>query len=225
MDKLQKEIKKRMNKDKQDFNDWYAENHKLLGKFGDDKSSEIDQGGIAAKRKLWLPVAVFLLVAVICLAIVLPLSLNHDNDFDIGLGGGEDSYESIIPEDELNELLIKYDFLNKMMIDEQLEVRLLEDDKLVMYIIGGNISERQEYYITVRIPTDSGYNFATKEMYKSLPNETNAGEWFVAYGAGITHGNGLYIYLLRMEKGEEILYMQVQCPEDGISYILNEFII
>ena len=94
-----------------------------------------------------------------------------------------------------------------------------------MYIIGGNISERQGYYITVRIPTDSGYNFATKEMYQSLPNETNAGEWFVTYGSGIAQGNGLYIYLLRMEKGEEILYMQVQCPEDGISYILNEFII
>lgn len=225
MDKLQKEIKKRMNKDKQDFNDWYAENHELLGKFDDDKGSEINEGSVAAKRKLWLPVAVFLLVAVICLAIVLPLSLNHDNDFDIGLGGGEDSYESIIPEDELNGLLIKYDFLNKMQIDERLEVRLPEDDKLVMYIIGGNISERQEYYITVRIPTDSGYNFATKEMYQSLPNETNAGEWFVTYGSGIAQGNGLYIYLLRLEKGEEILYMQVQCPEDGISYILNEFII
>lgn len=224
MDKLQKEIKKRMNKDKKDFNDWYAENHELLGKFGDDKSSEIDQGGIAAKRKIWLPVAVFLLVAVICLAIVLPLSLNRDNDFDIGLGD-DDSYESIILEDELNELLIKYGFLNKMLIDEQLEVRLLEDDKLAMYIIGGNISERQGYYITVRIPTDSGYNFATKEMYQSLPNETNAGEWFVTYGSGIAQGNGLYIYLLRLEKGEEILYMQVQCPEDGISYILNEFII
>ena len=224
MDKLQKEIKKRMNKDKKDFNDWYAENHELLGKFDDDKGSEISEGSVATKRKLWLPVAAFLLVAVICLAIVLPLSLNHDNDFDIGLGD-DDNYESIILEDELNELLIKYDFLNKMQIDEQLEVRLLEDDKLVMYTIGGNISERQGYYITVRIPTDSGYNFATKEMYQSLPNETNAGEWFVTYGAGITHENGLYIYLLRMEKGEEILYMQVQCPEDGISYILNEFII
>lgn len=221
---MQKEIKERMNKDKQDFNDWYAENHELLGKFGDDKGSEINEGSVAAKRKLWLPVAVFLLVAVICLAIVLPLSLNHDNDFDIGLGD-DDNYESIILEDELNELLIKYDFLNKMQIDEQLEVRLLEDDKLVMYIIGGNISERQGYYITVRIPTDSGYNFATKEMYQSLPNETNAGEWFVTYGAGITQGNGLYMNLLRLEKGEEILYMQVQCPEDGISYILNEFII
>ena len=225
MDKLQKKIKERMNKDKLAFNDWYAENHELLDKFDVDKGSEINENGVAAKRKIWLSVAVFLLVAAVCLVIVLPLTLGRNNDFDISLGVDEDSYESIMSDAKLNDILTEYDFLNKLQIDEQLEVRLLEEDKIVMYIIGGNISERQEYYITVRIPTDSGYNFATKEMYKSLPNETNAGEWFVAYGAGITHGNGLYIYLLRMEKGEEILHMQVQRPEDGISYILNEFII
>ena len=222
---MQKKIKERMNKDKLAFNDWYAENHELLDKFDVDKGSEINENGVAAKRKIWLSVAVFLLVAAVCLVIVLPLTLGRNNDFDISLGVDEDSYESIMSDAKLNDILTEYDFLNKLQIDEQLEVRLLEEDKIVMYIIGGNISERQEYYITVRIPTDSGYNFATKEMYKSLPNETNAGEWFVAYGAGITNGNGLYIYLLRMEKGEEILYMQVQCPEDGISYILNEFII
>ena len=222
---MQKKIKERMNKDKLAFNDWYAENHELLDKFDVDKGSEINENGVAAKRKIWLSVAVFLLVAAVCLVIVLPLTLGRNNDFDISLGVDEDSYESIMSDAKLNDILTEYDFLNKLQIDEQLEVRLLEEDKIVMYIIGGNISERQEYYITVRIPTDSGYNFATKEMYKSLPNETNAGEWFVAYGAGITQGNGLYIYLLRMEKGEEILYMQVQCPEDGISYILNEFII
>ena len=222
---MQKKIKERMNKDKLAFNDWYAENHELLDKFDVDKGSEINENGVAAKRKIWLSVAVFLLVAAVCLVIVLPLTLGRNNDFDISLGVDEDSYESIMSDAKLNDILTEYDFLNKLQIDEQLEVRLLEEDKIVMYIIGGNISERQEYYITVRIPTDSGYNFATKEMYKSLPNETNAGEWFVTYGSGIAHGNGLYIYLLRLEKGEEILYMQVQCPEDGISYILNEFII
>ena len=92
MDKLQKKIKERMNKDKLAFNDWYAENHELLDKFDVDKGSEINENGVAAKRKIWLSVAVFLLVAAVCLVIVLPLTLGRNNDFDISLGVDEDSY-------------------------------------------------------------------------------------------------------------------------------------
>ena len=222
---MQKKIKERMNKDKLAFNDWYAENHELLDKFDVDKGSEINENGVAAKRKIWLSVAVFLLVAAVCLVIVLPLTLGRNNDFDISLGVDEDSYESIMSDAKLNDILTEYDFLNKLQIDEQLEVRLLEEDKIVMYIIGGNISAQQDYHVVVRISVDDGYDFAEKEIYQSLLNETNAGDWFVAYGSQTAQEDGSCIYLFRLERDEETLYMQVQCPEDGISYILNEFVI
>jgi len=229
MGRLERKIKKQMNKDTEDFDVWYEKNQdKLIGFTveNDVKDHHRDGNVLVKDRRIWIPMIAFLCCIVICVSVLLPILLNRgNNDFDMKFGE-ESVYFSMISESELQTTVKDYPFLDKIQITAQSELRLLDDDSLVFTIVDGEIDTGDNYYlIKVQIEHNKNYEFVYKSVYLNLKNHTVVKDWNVTYGQGENDPNNLFVYFIRMENVDgQVVYMEIHCFENNISYLLNEFI-
>ena len=227
MDRLQRKIKKEIKKHQQSFDEWYEVHHAALSKF-DGQAAEVSNGNTAAKvRRVWIPIAVFLLLVAVCLSIVLPIALsNGNNDFELTFSEG-DVYTIELSDSEFNEVDSICPFAENMDITSKDGLYLKSDKSLVMAIVRGEIETADNYYfLDVQIEYNKNYNFGYKPIYENLGNSTQTGEWSITYENTSVDTSGLYVYLLRMVNPEgQVIYIEARCLENDVSYILNNFIV
>ena len=229
MGRLERKIKKQLKKDAEPFDVWQDRNQTRLNGFEKQHngSEQHSWGDVLVKeRRIWIPIFAFLCGIIICLTILLPVLLNKNNsDFDMTFGD-ERVYASMVLEEELQSITESYPFINKMQITEQVELRLQDDDSLVFTIIDGEIDTGDNYYLLkVQIEHNKNYEFGYKSVYRNLKNQTDVNGIVVTYGQGINDPSDLFVYFLRLEyPKEQVIYIEVHCFENDISYILNEFI-
>ena len=113
-----------------------------------------------------------------------------------------------------------------MQITAQDELLFREDNSLVFTIIDGELETPEDYYfLKVQIEHNKNYEFGYKTVYRELKNQTVVNDWHINYGQGLNDPNDLYVYFLRMENVDgQVVYMEVHCFENNLSYIFNEFI-
>lgn len=229
MGRFERKIKKVINKNKESFDTWFEENQDRLNDF--TVESEVKGhhkvGNVLVKdRRIWIPTVAFLCCIAICVAVLLPICLNKgNNDFDMKFGD-ERVYPVIISDAELQSTIEDYPFISKMQITAQGELRLWDDDSLVFTFIDGEIDTGDNYYLLkVQIEHNQNYEFGYKSVYLNLKNQTDVKDWNITYGQGINDPSGLFVYFMRLEDSKgQVIYMEVHCFENDISYILNEFI-
>lgn len=229
MGRLERKIKKQLKKDAEPFEVWQDRNQTRLNGF--EKHNNIieqhNEGAVVVKeRRMWIPVLALLCGIIICLAIILPVLFNKNNsDFDMTFGD-ERVYTSMILEEELQSITESYPFINKMQITQQGELRLRDDDSLVITIIDGEIDTGDNYYLLkVQIEHNKNYEFGYKSVYRNLKNQTDVNGIAVTYGQGLNDPSDLFVYFLRLEYSEgQVIYIEAHSFENDISYILNEFI-
>lgn len=229
MGRFERKIKKEINKNKESFDTWIEENQDSLNGFAveNDLKEHHKVGNVLVKdRRIWLPTLAFLCCIAICVTVLLPILLNNrNNDFDMKFGN-ERVYPIVISDSELQSTIEDYPFIEKMQITTQGELRLLDDDSLVFTIIDGEIDTDDNYYLLkVQIEHNKNYEFGYKSVYLNLKNQTVIKDWNATYGQGLNDQNDLFVYFIRMENADgQVIYMEVHCFENDISYILNEFI-
>ena len=229
MGRFERKIKKEINKNKESFDTWFEENQDRLNGFtveSEVKERHKDGNVLVKDRRIWIPTVAFLCCIAICVAVLLPICLNKgNNDFDMKFGD-ERVYPVMITDEEMQSTIENYPFIEKMQITAQAELRLRDDDSLVFTIIDGEIDTVDNYYLLkVQIEHNKNYEFVYKSVYRELKNQTIVNNWEVTYGQGENDVNDLYVYYLLLEDKEgQVIYMEVHCFENDISYILNEFI-
>lgn len=229
MGRLERRIKKQMDKDTEKFDVWYAKNQKQLYSFS-EKKDEIGHSNrhsvIAISQKVLYPVIACISCFVICLTVLLTVFLtNGKNDIDMTFGD-ESVYTGNVSEDELRTAIEAYPFINKIQVTTQSALFLREDNSLVFLIIDGELeTENDFYFIKIQIEYNSHYEFGYKTFYNELINEISISDWKVTYGQGLNDINDLYVYyLLLKDKNGQNIYMEVHCFENKFDYILDEFI-
>ncbi len=229
MGKLERKIKKQIKNETEDFNVWYDKNQDRLSDFSakEDCKPYHKVGNVLVKdKRFWIPtLAVFCLIAIF-LTVLLPILLNNrQKDFDFRFGDDR-VYSTALTDAEFQTVAKDYPFINKMQITEKDVLRLLDDDSLVFTIIDGEVDTGDDYYfIKVQIEHDKNYEFGYKAAYLNHKNQTTVKDWKVTYEQGVNDANDLFVYFIRLEDSKgQVIYMEVHCFENDISYILNEFI-
>ncbi len=122
--------------------------------------------------------------------------------------------------------LVDYPFINKMQVTAQGELLLRTDDSLVFTIIDGELETEEDYYfIKVQIEHNKNYEFGYKIAYQNLKNNEIINGWVIGYEQKSIDPNDLYVFYLHLQNNNgQVIYMEVHCFENDISYILNEFI-
>jgi len=229
MGRFERKIKKQLKNETEDFDVWYEKNQDRLTSFAveNDVKEHYKGGNMLVKdRRVWIPILVFLCCIAICVSVLLPILLNKGNN-DFNMKFGEESvYPTIISGADLQTTVEDYPFISKMHITAQGELRLLNDDSLVFTIIDGEIDTGDNYYLLkVQIEHNKNYEFVYKSVYLNLKNQAVVKDWNVAYGQGENDPNDLFVYFIRLEDNNgQVVYLEVHCFENDISYILNEFI-
>lgn len=229
MGRLERKIKKQLKKDTEPFDVWQDRNQTRLNGF--EKQNNINEqhneGEVLVKERcIWIPVLAFLCGIIICVAIILPVLLNKNNgNFNMTFGD-ERVYVSKVSDEDLQEVLDEYPFISKLQLTLYDELRLYDDDSLVLTIIDGEIDTGDNYYLLkVQIEHNKNYEFGYKSVYRNLKNQTDVNGISVTYGQGLNDPSDLFVYFLRLEYPEgQVIYIEAHCFENDISYILNEFI-
>lgn len=190
---------------------------------------DIDAGGNVLAKRSKVPVvvcAVCVAFAVICLAVILTVILNNGNKNSDLTFGDDDVYTVSIDDSTYTELADNYAFINKMQVTEQAEIRLRQDDSVVMYIIRGELETDSDYYfIDILFEENSNYHFGYRSVYENLENEIQVDGWCITYDQNSTDAGGLYVYMFRLVNNDgQVVYMEIHCFENDISYILSDFI-
>ena len=226
MDWLQRKIKKEMEKNRPDFDEWFEQNREVFSKF-EKFDGAAKKGSVFVKtRKIWLPVIALLGCVIICLSIILPIVFSGtSNDFDFSFSD-EDVYASTLTESEIQDLNEKYSFVQKMQVTSMEGLRLNSDDSLVMAVLNGEVGTEDNYYfLTLQIEYNHNYLFGYKSEYEGLSNAQQISGWDITYGQTIIDFDGLYVYLIRLENVQgQVVYIEAHCFENDISYIINDFI-
>ena len=226
MDKLQRKINNAMKKNQKGFDEWYRENHFVLGDF-DGRALEIPNSNTVAKaRKVWVSIAALLLLIAFCLSIVVPIVLsNGSNDFEFTFSE-RDVYTIELSDSEFDVVNSEYPFIHNMEINLRDGLYLKSDMSLVMAIVRGEIETEDNFYLLdVQIEYNKNYNFIYKPIYEDLSDSIQIGEWSITYENTSIDLSGLYVYLFRMVNSEEqVVYIEAHCFVNDISYILDEFI-
>ncbi len=229
MGRFERKLKKKINKNTEDFDSWFEKNQdRLTGFTVESEAKAYHKGGnvLVKDRRVWIPILAFLCCIAIFVTVLLPILLNkRNNNFDMKFGE-ESVYPSMISDAELQTTIEDYPFISKMQITAQGEIRLLDDDSLVFTIIDGEIDTGDNYYLLkVQIEHNKNYEFGYKSVYLNLKNQAVVKDWNVTYGQGINDPSGLFVYFIRLEDSKgQVIYMEVHCFENDINYILNEFI-
>lgn len=113
-----------------------------------------------------------------------------------------------------------------MQVTAQGELLLRTDDSLVFTIIDGELETEEDYYfIKVQIEHNKNYEFGYKIAYQNLKNNEIINGWVIGYEQKSIDPNDLYVFYLHLQNNNgQVIYMEVHCFENDISYILNEFI-
>jgi len=229
MGRLEKEIKKQMKNDAEEFDAWYAKNQKQLYAFSEGNESlerSNGHGVIALSKRALYPVIACVGCIVICLTVLLTVFLtNGKNDIDLTFGD-ESVYSAVATEDELQTAVEAFPFISKMQITSQYAMLLREDNSLVFLIIDGELeTENDFYFIKIQIEYNKHYEYGYKSLYNELINETSINDWRVCYEQGLNDINDLYVYYLLLEdKDGQNIYIEVHSFENDFDFILNEFV-
>lgn len=229
MRRFKRKIKKQLKNETEKFDIWYEKNQDRLTGFAvENEVKEHHKGGsvLVKDRRVWIPMLAFLCCIAICVSVLLPILLNKRNN-DFGMKFGEESvYYATVSDAELQTTVEEYPFVSKMQRTAQGEIRLLDDDSLVFTIVDGEIDTGDNYYLLkIQIEHNKNYEFGYKAVYLNLKNQAVVKDWNVTYGQGISDPSGLFVYFIRLEDSKgQVIYMEVHCFENDISYILNEFI-
>lgn len=228
MGRFERKIKQ-MNKETEEFDAWFNKNRSRLYDFSEEnqlKGYSCGKRIIAIPKKVFVPVIAFISCFIIFLTVTLSIILTKwKNDFNMPFGD-ESVYTAAMSDDELQKITDKFTFINKMHITAQGELLFREDNSLVFTIIDGELETPEDYYfLKVQIEHNKNYEFGYKTIYRELKNYTIVKDWNINYGQGLNDTNDLYVYFLRMENVDgQVVYMEVHCFENDISYIFNEFI-
>lgn len=229
MGRLERKMKKEIKKNAEGFDTWFEKNQDRLNDFTvESEVKERHKGGnvLVKDRRVWIPIVACICIIAICVAVLLPIYLSRgNNDFDMTFGDDR-VYPVMMTDAEMQATIEDYPFIEKMQIPVPVKLRLWDDDSLVFTIIDGEIDTGDNYYLLkVQIEHNQNYEFGYKSVYLNLKNQTFVKDWNVTYGQGINDPSDLFVYFIRLEdrKGQ-VVYIEVHCFENDISYILNEFI-
>lgn len=229
MGRFERKIKKQMNKDTEDFDKWYAKNQEQLYAFSKENEPIghlTGNGVIAISKRVLYPVIACVGCIVICLTVLLAVFLTNDkNDFDLTFGE-DDVYVSQISDEEFQDVLNRYPFISKMQVTAYDDLRLWQDNSLVFTIIDGELETEDDYYfIKVQVEHNKNYEFGYKIAYQNLKYIETINGWDIGYEQKSIDTSNLYVFYLHLEDcNGQVIYMEVHCFENDISYILNEFI-
>lgn len=229
MGRFERRIKKQMKQDTEKFDTWFEGNQAKLNDFSNTRQSNeqlFNDGSVAKSRRVWFSIVASVFCFIVCLSIVLSFLLsNGSNNIDMTFGD-DDVYVAQIDDDRKSNLLNDYTFINSMQIVAFDELRLIEDNSLVLTIIDGELETANDnYFIKVQIEHNRNYTFLYKTVYRDLKYKTAVDGWAVSYEQKSIDPSGLFVYYLHLQNDiGQVIYMEVHCFENDISYILNEFI-
>lgn len=228
MGRFERKIKKKIKNNTEDFEVWFEKNQSQLNGFSEknELSRSQNRGNVLTKTfKSWVPFFACVGCLLIMVVVLSVLFTKGTDDFDMKFGD-ESVYASLISDEELQTVAETYPFINKMQVTAQGELLLRTDDSLVFTIIDGELETEEDYYfIKVQIEHNKNYEFGYKIAYQNLKNNKIINGWVIGYEQKSIDPNDLYVFYLHLQNNNgQVIYMEVHCFENDISYILNEFI-
>lgn len=226
MGKFEREIKRQMDKEVEEYDVWFERNKDKLARFDKTETEEEIQADgtkkIKSKKKWLVPVAFVLLVIGVTLCF-LPLMLPGEEVSEPPrLFGDESVYSEKMTEEEIAALQSGMPELEGFVIHGGTDIRLTDDLTLALQILDTELELEDYYLVTVQIEYNPYYNFLSKELYESLQNERLENGYEVSYTLSGTDDLGLYLYHMRTEKNGQRIYWEIHCFEESIEQFIGQ---
>lgn len=226
MGKFEKEIKRQMDKEVEEYDVWFERNKDKLARFDKaETEEEIQADGtkkIKAKKKWLIPMAFVLLVIGITLCF-LPMMLSGGEVLEPPqLFGDEAVYSEGMNAEGIEELQKSMPELEGFTIYSGVEILMTEDQSLVFRILDTELELEDYYLVTVQIEYNPYYNFLSKHIYEDLGSEMTVSGYDVSYTLSGTDDLGLYLYHMRTEKNGQRIYWEIHCFEESIEQFIGQ---
>ena len=209
MGKFEKEIKRQMDKEVEEYGVWFERNKDKLARFDKaETEEEIQADGtkkIKAKKKWLIPMAFVLLVIGITLCF-LPMMLSGGEVLEPPqLFGDEAVYSEGMNAEGIENLQSDMPELEGFTIYSGVEILMTEDQSLVFRILDTELELEDYYLVTVQIEYNPYYNFLSKHIYEDLESKMAVNGYAVSYELSGTDDLGLYRYYMCTEQnGQKI---------------------
>lgn len=226
MGKLEKEIKRQMDKGVEEYEVWFERNKDKLARFDKTETEEEIQADgtkkIKAKKKWLIPMAFVLLVIGITLCF-LPMMLSGGEVLEPPrLFGDEAVYSEKMTEEEIATLQSGMPELEGFVIHGGTDIRLTDDLTLALQILDTELELEDYYLVTVQIEYNPYYNFLSKHIYEDLESKMAVNGYAVSYELSGTDDLGLYRYYMRTEQNGQKIYWEIHCFEESIEQFIAQ---
>lgn len=221
MGKFERDIRKKLKNEVEDFDKWYEKNKSQLIRFEKELSDEAQTSNNTVqlkKKKWWLIPVAFLLVAVSVFLCFLPMMRETTPSYF----GDEAVYNTEMTEEDRDKVLNEFPFMAEILYPTFRKILKTDDNSLVFMIIRGEIETEQDYYfLTLQIEYNSYYNFLAKPTYQELENETIVNSYSVHYELIGLDPDGLNLYRILAERNGQKTYWEVHCFEESILQFID----
>mgnify|MGYP001624495956 FL=1 len=226
MGKFEKEIKRQMDKEVEEYGVWFERNKDKLARFDKaETEEEIQADGtkkIKAKKKWLIPMAFVLLVIGITLCF-LPMMLSGGEVLEPPqLFGDEAVYSEGMNAEGIENLQSDMPELEGFTIYSGVEILMTEDQSLVFRILDTELELEDYYLVTVQIEYNPYYNFLSKHIYEDLESKMAVNGYAVSYELSGTDDLGLYRYYMRTEQNGQKIYWEIHCFEESIEQFIAQ---
>lgn len=226
MGKFEREIKRQMDKEVEEYDVWFERNKDKLARFDKlETEEEIQADGtkkIKSKKKWLIPMA-FVLLAIAVTLCCLPLMLPGEEVSEPPrLFGDETVYSEGMNAEGIENLQSDMPELEGFTIYSGVEILMTEDQSLVFRVLDAELELEDYYLVTVQIEYNPYYNFLSKDLYESLQNERLENGYEVSYTLSGTDDLGLYLYHMRTEKNGQRIYWEIHCFEESIEQFIGQ---
>ena len=228
MGKFEKEIKKKMDKEVEDYDVWLERNKDKFARF--DKAGtedEVQADGtkkIKVKKKWLIPIAFVLLVIGIMLCFLSILLPGEERLEPPQLFGDEAVYSEGMSTERIEDLQKSMPELEGFTVYSGVEILMTEDQSLVFRVLDAELELEDYYLVTVQIEYNPYYNFLSKYIYEDLGSKMTVNGYNVSYGLSGTDDLGLYRYYMCTEKNGQKIYWEIHCFEESIVQFIEQVV-
>ncbi len=220
MEKLEREIRKRMKQSAEPYEVWAQKHSDELAKIAAKQESQtVDVGGaVKAKRRIpnfaWLIGAgIVLLTLVLTVSILLSRNASQTQIPDLSFG---DDFVNVsyMTEDEISAIKEEVPQFSNFLITEATKSTHLEDGTLVMYTIRGELETEDDFYlIEARILYNDNFVFLGRTNYRDFEMTQTIGDTKVSSKYVGKDSDDIYQYLLLSENGNTTVYWSLDSYE------------
>lgn len=220
MEKLEREIRKRMKQSAEPYEVWAQKHSDELAEIAAKQESQtVDVGGaVKAKRRIpnfaWLIGAgIVLLTLVLTVSILLSRNASQTQIPDLSFG---DDFVNVsyMTEDEISAIKEEVPQFSNFLITEATKSTHLEDGTLVMYTIRGELETEDDFYlIEARILYNDNFVFLGRTNYRDFEMTQTIGDTKVSSKYVGKDSDDIYQYLLLSENGNTTVYWSLDSYE------------